>query len=296
MKYGTGVLLVLCAGVLWSTMGLFVRNIDGAGTAAIMFWRSLGLLPVLAGFILWRSGGRLIGPMRAVGLAGVIGGLGLVLAYAGAIYALRATTVANAVFLYSAAPFFSALLGWLVLRERIRPSTWAAMALAGAGIFVMIGTGLGGGLGGGSMDGNIAALSSALGFAVFTVALRWGHVGDMMPAVLVGGLMSMGAAWLLAGAWGQTLAAPPQGIAIAMVMGAVALAGGMILYTLGSRGLAAAEATLISSVENILAPIWVWIFLGETAGPTTLIGGAMVLGAVMLNAVAGARRNAVQVT
>ena len=59
-------------------------------------------------------------------------------------------------------------------------------------------------------------------------------------------------------------------------------------------GLAAAEATLISSVENILAPVWVWVFLGETAGPTTLIGGAMVLGAVMLNAVAGARRNALQ--
>jgi drug/metabolite transporter (DMT)-like permease len=290
MKYGTGALLVFCAGVLWSTMGLFVRNIEGAGTAAILFWRSAGLLPVLAGFILWRTGGRLIGPMRAVGLAGVIGGLGLVLAYAGAIYALRATTVANAVFLYSAAPFFSALLGWVVLREAIRPSTWAAMVLAGAGIFVMIGTGLGGG----SMDGNIAALSSALGFAIFTVALRWGHVGDMMPAVLVGGLMSMVAAWGLAGAWGQTLAAPMPDIAIAMVMGAVALAGGMILYTLGSRGLAAAEATLISSVENILAPIWVWIFLSETAGPTTLIGGAMVLGAVMLNAVAGARRNAAQ--
>ena len=197
MKYGTGVLLVFSAGVLWSTMGLFVRNIHDAGTAAILFWRSAGLLPVLAAFILWRSGGRLFGPIRAVGLAGVIAGCGLVVAYSGAIYALRATTVANAVFLYSAAPFFSALLGWLALRERIRPSTWAAMALAGAGIFVMIGNGLGGG----SMDGNIAALLSALGFAVFTVSLRWGHVGDMMPAVLVGGVMSMAAAALLAQAW-----------------------------------------------------------------------------------------------
>lgn len=288
MRYGTGVLLVFCAGVLWSTMGLFVRNIPEASTTAILFWRSAGLLPVLAGFILWRSGGRLIGPIRAVGLAGVIGGFGLVMAYTGAIYALRATTVANAVFLYSAAPFFSALLGWLMLREQIRPSTWAAMLLAGAGIFVMIGAGFGGG----GMAGNIAALLSALGFAVFTVALRWGHVGDMMPAVLVGGLMSMVAAAVLAQAWGETLAAPPRDIGMAMLMGVVALAGGMILYTLGSRGLPAAEATLISSVENILAPIWVWVFLGETAGPATLLGGAMVLAAVMLNAVAGARRAA----
>lgn len=289
MKYGTGVLLVFSAGVLWSTMGLFVRNIHDAGTAAILFWRSAGLLPVLAAFILWRSGGRLFGPIRAVGLAGVIAGCGLVVAYSGAIYALRATTVANAVFLYSAAPFFSALLGWLALRERIRPSTWAAMALAGAGIFVMIGNGLGGG----SMDGNIAALLSALGFAVFTVSLRWGHVGDMMPAVLVGGVMSMAAAALLAQAWGQSLMAPPRDIGLAMLMGVVALTGGMILFTLGSRGLPAAEATLISSVENILAPVWVWIFVGETASPATLTGGAMVLAAVMLNAVAGARRTAI---
>ena len=286
MRYGTGVLLVFCAGVLWSTMGLFVRNIPEASTTGILFWRSAGLLPVLAGFILWRSGGRLIGPIRAVGLAGVLGGFGLVMAYTGAIYALRATSVANAVFLYSAAPFFSALLGWLILRERIRSSTWAAMVLAGAGIFVMIGAGFGGG----GMAGNIAALLSAAGFAIFTVALRWGRVGDMMPAVLVGGLMSMVAAVALAQLWGESLAAPPRDIAMAMLMGVVALAGGMILYTLGSRGLPAAEATLISSVENILAPLWVWVFLGETAGPATLLGGAMVLAAVMLNAVAGARR------
>jgi drug/metabolite transporter (DMT)-like permease len=285
------VVLVLCAGLLWSTLGLFIRSIHEAGTASILFWRTVGLLPVLTGFILWRTGGRLIGPIRASGMAGLMGGLGLVMAYTGAICALRATTVANAVFLYAAAPLLSALLGWVLLRERIKPSTWVAMAMAGVGILVMIG----GGFGGGRMEGNIAALLSALGFSIFTIALRWGHVGDMMPTVLIGGLMSVVAAALLAHLWGESLAAPPRDIAVAMAMGAVALAGGMILYTLGSRGLPAAEATLISSVENILAPIWVWIFVGETASVNTLIGGAMVLGAVMLNAVAGARRNVAQV-
>lgn len=286
MKYGTSVLLVFAAGVLWSTMGLFVRNIEVAGTAAVMFWRSAGLVPVLAAFIAYRSGGRLIAPIRAIGAAGFVGALGLVLAYAGAIYALKATTVANAVFLYSACPFFSALLGLVVLKERIPPATWAAMALAGLGIFVMIGAGLGGG----RADGNLAALLAATGFAIFTVALRRGHLGDMMPVVLVGGVLSMAAAWGLAALWGESLAAPPRDIAVALTMGVVALAGGMILYTLGSRKLAAAEAVLISSVENILAPVWVWLFVGETATPATLAGGAIVLAAVMLNAVAGARR------
>lgn len=286
MRYGTGVMLVLAAGVLWSLMGLIVRQIDEAGTASVVFWRSAGLVPVILGFIYWRSGGRVMAAVRSAGLAGVIGGAGLSVAYLGAIYALQATAVANAVFLYSAAPFFAALLGWLILRERVGPATWGAMALAGAGIFVMIGAGLDGG----RMDGNVAALASALGFAVFTVALRHGHVTDMMPAILIGAVISMGAAAVMAQLWGQTLAAPPRDIAIAMAMGAGNLAGGMVLYTLGSRVLAAAELTLISSVENILAPIWVWLLMGETASLPTWLGGAMVLAAVMLNAVAGARR------
>lgn len=286
MTYQRGVLLVLGAGLLWSMLGLIVRQIEVAGTASVVFWRSAGLVPVLWVFVHYRSRGQSLRAIYASGWAGIVGGLGLTMAYIGAIYALQTTTVANTVFLYSAAPFFAALLGWLILSERVMPETWAAMALAGVGIFVMIG----GSFGGGRMDGNLAALSSALGFAVFTIALRRGHVADMMPAILVGAFMSMAAAAIMAQATGQTLAAPPRDIAIALMMGAVNLAGGMILYTLGSKALAAAEQTLLSGIENILAPIWVWLVLGETTTAQTLMGGTMVLAAVMLNAVFGARR------
>lgn len=289
MSYRQGVALVICAGVLWSFMGLIVRNIETAGAVSVVFWRSAGMVPVILAFLLWRSGRGALAALRATGGGGLVAGAGITLAYLGAIYALQATTVANAVFLYSAAPFFSAVLGWIVLGERVHPRTWGAMALAALGIFVMIGGDLGGG---GRMDGNLAALASAFGFAVFTVALRRGHVGDMMPANLVGALVSMGAAALLAPAIGQALVPAPRDIAIAMAMGAVVLGGGMILYTLGSRGLPAAEATLFTSVENILAPVWVWLLLGESAGPATLFGGAMVLGAVIVNAYAGGRSRA----
>ncbi len=288
MTYGKGVALVLGAGVLWSTIGLVVRQIDEAGAASVMFWRSAGLLPVLYAFLYWRTGGKVWQGLRAQSLPGLIGALGLVAAYAGAIYALQATTVANAVFLYSAAPFFAALLGWIVLGERVALTTWAAMALAGLGIFVMIG----GGIEGGRMDGNIAALISAAGFAVFSVSLRWGHVADSLPTVLLGGILSMIAAFGLAPMMGQTVAANAHDIAVSMALGAVVLTGGMVLYTFGSRALPTAELTLMSSIENILAPIWVWLLLGETASQSTLIGGAMVLIAVMGNAVMGARRQA----
>lgn len=286
MSYRKGVALVLAAGVLWSLIGLIVRQIEEAGSASVVFWRSAGLVPVIWAFVHWRSGGQSLRAARAAGRAGLVGGLGLTMAYIGAIYALQTTTVANAVFLYSAAPFFAALLGLALLRERVMPETWGAMVLAGIGIFVMIG----GTLDAGRMDGNLAALISALGFAVFTVSLRRGHVTDMMPAILVGALMSMAAAAIMAQATGQSLAAPPRDIGIAMLMGAGNLAGGMILYTLGSKALAAAEQTLLSSIENILAPLWVWLLLNETASSSTLAGGFMVLAAVMLNAVFGARR------
>ena len=286
MTYGKGVAQVLGAGVLWSTIGVSVRMIDEAEAASVMFWRSAGLVPVLWAFLHWRSGGRVLAGLRSVGWAGLVGAMGLVMAYAGAIYALQATTVANAVFLYSAAPFFAAILGWIALGERVAATTWAAMALAGAGIFVMIG----GGLEGGRIDGNIGALISALGFSIFSVSLRWGHVEESLPTVLLGGFLSMIAAFGLAAALGQTVAANGHDIAIAMVLGAVVLTGGMALYTFGSKALPTAELTLMSSIENILAPIWVWLIFGETATQSTLIGGAMVLAAVMFNAVAGARR------
>jgi drug/metabolite transporter, DME family len=288
MTYGKGVALVLGAGILWSTIGLVVRQIDTAGAASVMFWRSAGLLPVLWAFLHWRNGGSVLQGMIGMGLPGLIGALGLVCAYAGAIYALQATTVANAVFLYSAAPFFAALLGWIALGEKVPLTTWAAMGFAGLGIFVMIG----GGVEGGRMDGNIAALISAAGFAVFSVSLRWGHVEDSLPTVLLGGILSMIAAFGLAPMLGQTVAASVHDIAISMALGAVVLTGGMALYTLGSKALPTAELTLMSSIENILAPLWVWLLLGETATPATLIGGAMVLAAVMGNAAAGARRQA----
>ena len=288
MTYGKGVALVLGAGILWSTIGLVVRQIDTAGAASVMFWRSAGLLPVLWAFVHWRTGGRVLQGIRAVGLPGLVGALGLVAAYGGALYALQATTVANAVFLYSAAPFMAALMGWALLAERVAAATWVAMLLAGAGIFVMIG----GGVENGRLDGNIAALISAAGFAVFSVSLRWGHVEDSLPTVLLGGMLSMIAAFALARVLGQTVAASGHDIAVSMALGAVVLTGGMVLYTFGSKVLPTAELTLISSIENILAPLWVWLLLGETATRTTLIGGAMVLIAVMGNAYAGARRQA----
>jgi DME family drug/metabolite transporter len=286
MRYGTGVALVFVAGIVWSTQGLIFRQITEAGTWSVLFWRSVGMLPVLLGFLAWRAKGVPFGLIRKVGLAGAMGGLGLVMAFAGAIYSIQATTIANAVFLFAASPFFTAILAWLILREEVRPATWAAIALAMVGIFIMVREGLAAG----AMAGNVAALISAMGFAIFTITLRWGRLSDMLPAVVLGGVFSIIAGALVAGQLDQPLLVPLPDILYAMGMGAVTLAGGMVLYTLGSRVIPAAEAALLSNVEVMLAPIWVWLFLGETASTGTFVGGAVLMVAVIFNALSGARR------
>jgi DME family drug/metabolite transporter len=124
------------------------------------------------------------------------------------------------------------------------------------------------------------------------VALRWGHLTDMLPAVLLGGVFSTTAGAAAALVTGQPLAVPLPEAALAAAMGAITLTGGMFLYTTGSRVVPAAQATLLSLVEVLLAPVWAWAVLSETLSANTALGGAVLLGAVMLNALIGMGRRA----
>jgi drug/metabolite transporter, DME family len=290
MRYGTGVILVLAAGALWSLMGLGLRQIDGASVWAILFWRSVGMIPVLLVWISWTSAGRPLAALKSVGVAGAVGGAGLVFAFAGAIFAIQTTTIANAVFLFTASPFVAAILGWVFLRERVRPATWVAIGLAVIGMFVMVREGLAIG----ALAGNVAALLSAVGFGAFSVALRWGRLSDMLPATLLGAIFSVAAAGVVLIFRGEPILVSTRDIGISLGIGAIILATGMFLYTTGSRVIPAADLTLFSLIEVMLAPLWVWLFLGETASRGTFVGGAILLVAVVFNAVAGAQRRALQ--
>jgi drug/metabolite transporter (DMT)-like permease len=285
MTYATGAGLVFLAGLVWSVQGLLIRFIENAGPWEILFWRSAGMVPVLLIWIWFSARRQTLAQIIAVGWPGLIGGMGLVAAFSGAIYSFQTTSVANAVLLFTASPFFAALLGRVLLGEAVSALTWFAIGLAILGVGVMVG----GGIAGGTLIGNVAALLSALGFAVFSVALRWRHLANMLPAILLGGLLAMAAGAIGTGLSGLTLLVPARDVAIALGMGAGTLAGGLILYTIGSRAVPAAQATLISLVEVLLAPVWAWAFLGEITTTGTLIGGAVLLAAVILNAYGGRR-------
>lgn len=289
MRYGTAMVLVLTAGILWSFQGLIVRQIGDAGPWTVLFWRSMAMLPVLMGFLVWRTGGEPFTAIRKAGTTAALGGIGLVVAMGGSIVAFQTTTIANAAFLFAASPFLAAMLGRAILGEPVAQRTWIAIGLALIGIFIMVRDGLSAG----AWLGNVAAILSALGFAIFTITLRWRRIDDTLPASVFGSIFATVAGGAMALKLGQPLMVPVPDILWCLLMGAVTMTGGMILYTLGSKVLPSAELTLLSNTEVMLAPFWVWLLLGETASAGTFIGGAVLLAAILFNAYSGVRRMAV---
>ena len=289
-KYG--VFFVFAAGVLWSTVGLGIRMIEDAVVWQILLYRSIAMSLFLYVVIRVRSGESPFVQVRRTGFPSVIAGLSLVAAYSGGIYSIQNTSVANAMLLFATAPFMAAVLGWIILRERVRVATWVAIAVAIGGIAIMVADMSGSVV----LKGSLAALGSAFGFAVFTVALRWGRTGEMLPSVFLSGLFAVVITFGICQFPGLSVALSLNDGTISMGMGVFQVGAGLILYTLGSRSLPAAELALLSLAEVLLGPLWVWLFLGETASLNTLIGGSVLLAAIVGNAVSGKRRKPPPIT
>ena len=286
LTYRSGVVLVLAAGICWSTIGLGVRHIEIANVWQILFFRSLALTPLLLLVMTLRARGNPFSVIYNAGLAGIFGGISLVFAFSGGILAIQTTTVANAMFLFAAAPFFAAVLGWIALGEHVRKATWVSMGCALLGIFLMVWEGFSLG----RIIGNVSALISALGFAAFTISLRWRKLEDMMPAAFLAGIFAIVAAGIICQIKGYGFSIPTHDIGLAMAMGIFQVGAGLILYTLGSKVVPSAELALLAMTEVVFGPFWVWLFLGETIGGYTFLGGGVLLLAITGNALSGLRR------
>src|SRR5581483_10269771 len=167
--------------------------------------------------------------------------------------------------------------------ERVSRRTWGTMGLAATGVTLM----LGGGLALGQLAGNVLALASAVSFACHVLVLRAKHQSDMLPAVLHAGLLGSLFALIALGLGGVSPRVPGRDLFLALTMGVVQLGGGLVLYTRASRYLRAAELQLIATAEMVLGPLWVWIGVGETPDAATLVGGTLVIGAILIQALTG---------
>ena len=276
-----GVFLVLAAATCFSTTGLFVRLIDSAGGWQMLFYRSLVASFAVFSIVALRHRGRVFRAYVGIGWAGVGGAACLGLGGLCFIWAFLHTTVANAIFVLGGLPFVTAILAWLALGERVRRATWFFMTGGFVGITIMVVAGLAAG----RVLGNLLAVTAAISFATMTVILRARRSVDMVPVV---GLSSLLIA-LISAPLAADFAISAHDLAICVLMGTVPSAIGYSLFTVGARYVRAGELTLLSNIEIILGPLWVWFAVSEIPRLVTLIGGGIVILAIAGQAVATAR-------
>ena len=270
---------ILLAGLCWSLSGIGVRLIEDANVWQIVFYRSISMSLFLGGVVYYTTGQNPIKIALEKGAISWVCGFALVLSYVAGVYALQTTSVANTLLLFSTAPFQTAIIARVFLGEIVRWRTWSAIGLSLMGVLIMVG----------SQDnqshisGDLAALSAALGFAVFTISVRKGRTGNMMPAVFWSAILCLPIMVLICLYTNTSLIVGPKDASIALLLGIIQMGLGLLLFTLGSKTLPAAKMTLLALSEVFFAPLWVWLFLNERIPLQTLIGGSVILLAIIWN-------------
>ena len=276
LTHRRAIAFMVVAATCWSSGGYLVRQLSITGAWEIVFWRSLFMSLFVAGVLLALHGRRMPRAIVAAGWPCLVSGVFLAGTFFFFIASLTRTTVANTNVLMSVSPFLAALAARLVLKEPVPLRTWLAMLVAFCGIVVMFADSLDAG----RLTGNLLALGVSCCFAAQVTVLRRFHATvDMLPQVLVAGLVSLAIAAALA----PPFAATGRDLGVLAIMGAVQLGTGCLLATAASRRLSATELGLLALLEPILGPVWVWVLMGENPGAATLAGGAVVLGAVLAN-------------
>ncbi|CAM3720591.1 DMT family transporter [Roseateles saccharophilus] len=273
MTHRSAVSLMLLVTLMWSSAGVVTRHLDAARGFEITFWRSsfnaLALLLILGAM----RGRALLAAMR--GTAVWASGLCWAVMFTAFMVALSLTTVANVLVTMSLSPLFTALLARIFLHQPIPTRTWWAIAVAGAGIAWMFG---------GQLGGPLLGVLVALGVPI-AAATNWcllqkvGQRGDMLPAVLIGALISMAATLPLA--W--PLQAGAHDLGLLAFLGVFQLALPCLLAVRLARELPGHELALLGQAETLLGVLWAWAFAGEHPGSSALIGGSLVLAALAAN-------------
>lgn len=272
-----GALLVFGAAAVWSFGGAIARYLTVSDSWTIIFWRSVCAAAFLLGFMLWRNGPRGTRALFAsMGFAGI--GVGMCFATASILFvvALRYTTVANILLMQAGAPLFAALLTFLFFGERISNATWVAIAAVMGGVGIMVSDALAGRI---SPMGDGLAIIMSIAFASAAVLTRRHANVGMMPAVFLGTVIAIA----ISGSQATDLHVSLRDAGLLFVFGALNLALGMVLFVTGVRLLPAAIAALISTAEPVLGPVWVWLVHKEIPNSRTLVGGAVVVVALLLH-------------
>jgi drug/metabolite transporter (DMT)-like permease len=271
-----GVALVAGAAVTWSTAGYFTHLIH-VSLFPMLVWRNLFGGLFMLGFVIATHRGTTLRAFRTLGRVGwfvaIVNGLSMVCYLS----ALRNTSVANVVVIYATAPFVAAGLAFLLYRDRATRRTLATGVIALVGVAITV-AGTPGSTG---LLGDLLAGGMTLGVAIFTIVARHNRHRSMVAAAAASAWVGILIALPFTSI--SSLGVTPLQLLELALFGATSFGLGLILYTIGARHLHAARSALISALDTPLAPLWVWLAFGLRPAVASVIGGAIVLAAVISN-------------
>jgi drug/metabolite transporter (DMT)-like permease len=268
-----GVFLVLIATVLWSMAGLFARLLGHLDVWTVMGWRALlGAVSIAIVGLIEYGSGRLDNPFGFGPLSPVVALMAMI-AISAYTASVMTTTIADVMVIYATLPFVAAAIGFLINRERVSPRTLAASGIAFFGIIIMVASGLGSG----RLLGQALSMLMTLAFAGMIVLQRRQPKVSMIVVNCLGALGS--------GIFGLANSPLPQigfnEFVILFVFGLTTIGLAFVIFMEGAKFIPSAEAGLISLLDVVLGPVWVFLAFGENPGLATMLGGAIVLGAAV---------------
>ena len=269
-----GSILVFLGAITLSFGGLIVKSFEGANLWQILFWRSIFFCLVIIIFLLITYKRQFFKAFINSGLPGVIGGIILGCGFFSYVFAMYNTTVANANFIIQTQTLFLAIFGYLFLKETISKITLVSIILAISGITLMLGDSLTSG----QMIGNVIAFIMPISFAVLIIIVRKYPSADMIPLQLIAGVVAMIIGYVVAGRVDISL----HDIFLGFLAGFFQVGFGFIFITIGARTTPSAVVGIIMMSEAIFGPLWAWIFINEQPPLIVLVGGSIVLFAVLL--------------
>ena len=269
-----GPLLIFLGALSLSTGGLIVKSFEGATLGQILFWRSLFFSLTVLAFLILSYRKQTFKAFYESGIPGIFGGIILSFGFCGYVFAMYNTTVANTNFIISLQILFLAIFGYFFLKEKISALTLFSIFLALSGVLLMVGNSLTPG----ELSGNLAAFTMPITFAVLIMIVRKFPTVDMVPAQFIAGLSSCLIGYLLS----TKIFISSHDIFLGFLAGFFQVGFGFIFITIGARTTPSATVGIIMLSESVLGPIWAFLFVSERPSIYGLIGGAIILSAVLL--------------
>ena len=269
-----GPLLIFFGALSLSFGGLIVKSFEGATLWQILFWRQLFFVILVSIFLLFTYKKKIFVALYESGLPGFIGGIILGCGFSAYVFAMYKTTVANTNFIIQTQAIFLAIFGYLFLKEKISKLTLLSIILAITGIILMVGNSLSPG----QLSGNLVAFIMPISFAVLIIIVRKYPKVDMVPLQLFAGIVAM----LIGYFFSTKINISSHDILLAFIAGFFQVGLGFIFITIGAKKTLSAMVGILMMTEAVFGPFWAWMFLEETPQFIALIGGTIIIIAVLI--------------